>query len=507
MKIFRCFFLAVTFLLPTRHLEAQQAVWPQNGTIYDNKIHRVDIFLPKDSWTKMNKNVWDNVYFSSLFIYDQKDTLRNIGMRVKGNSSREAEKKGYRLDLGAFQSQTYQGLKNMNLNGNHNDPSLVREYLSARFLARAGIVATRSNPVRLYVNGTYQGLRNHSEYIDKTFLQSRFGESIGNLYKCSWPADLGWLGSFQQPYKDLINPSPLNERAYELKTNTVADDYSDLVYFINVINNSPKDSFESWIEQVFDVNAYLKVLAAEVLMGHWDNYFYNKNNYFLYHRMSDNRFVYIPYDMDNTFGVQWGVSDIQKRNIHAWGKLTNSKAPLTYKILGVTRWKMAYEQELRNLIDGAYKTDSLFAIIDNHKSIVAAAVAADPYFTGARASDYGFTLADWQQADTKAWGNHVSFGVKPYISERTTTALQQMIYPAGNTIDKKQNIALFPNPAQNEVYSPAFIGKDVRIFQINGTLVKTIRSVSGTISVADLSDGTYILNVQDAGRSLLLIRH
>lgn len=507
MKIYRCFFLAVTLFLTTRQLDAQLALWPQNGTIYDNKIHRIDIFLPNDSWSKMNKNVWDNVYFSSLFIYDQKDTLRNIGMRVKGNSSREAEKKGYRLDLGAFQSQTYQGLKNMNLNGNHNDPSMVREYLGARFLARAGIVATRSNPVRLYVNGTYQGLRNHSEYIDKTFLQSRFRESIGNLYKCSWPADLGWMGSSQQPYKDLINPSPLNERAYELKTNTLADDYSDLVYFINVINNSPKDSFESWIEQVFDVNAYLKVLAAEVLMGHWDNYFYNKNNYFLYHRMSDNRFVYIPYDMDNTFGVQWGVPDIQKRNIHAWGKLSNSKAPLTYKILGVTRWKMAYEQELRNLIDGAYKADSLFAIIDNHKSTVATAMAADPYFMGARASDYGFTVEDWQQADTKAWGKHVSFGVKPYISERTTTALQQMIYPAGNTIDKKQNIALFPNPAQNEIYSPVFIGKDVRIFQIDGALIKTIRSVSGTISVADLSDGTYILNVQDAGRSLLLIRH
>jgi spore coat protein CotH len=486
---------------------AQQAVWPLNGTIFDNKIHRIDIFLPKDSWTKMNKNVWDNVYFSSLFVYDQKDTLRNIGMRVKGNSSREAEKKGYRVDMAAFQNQTYQGLKNMNINGNHNDPSMIREYLSARFLARAGIVASRSNPVMLFVNGTYQGLRNHSEYIDKTFLQSRFGESSGNLYKCSWPADLGWLGSSQQSYKNLVNPSPLNERAYELKTNTTADDYSDLVYFIDIINNSPKDSFEKWIEQVFDVNAYLKVLAAEVLMGHWDNYFYNKNNYFLYHRMSDNRFVYIPYDMDNTFGVQWGVPDIQKRNIHSWGKVSNSKAPLTYKILGVTRWKMAYEQEIRNLIDGAYKTDSLFGIIENHKTIVAKAVAADPYYTGTMVSDYDFTVSDWQESDTKAWGKHVSFGVKPYISERTTTALQQMIYPAGNTIYNKLSNTLYPNPAEKEVYSPFFKGNYVRILQINGTLIKNLNSDSGVIPVEDLSDGTYIIESAGAGRSLLLIRH
>jgi spore coat protein CotH len=254
MKIllYRILLFSGSLFLLSQPTLSQQAIWPLNGSIFDNKIHRIDIFLSNDSWVKMNKNVWDNVYFSSLFVYDQKDSLKNAGMRVKGNTSREAKKKGYRLDLAEFQSQTYQGLKNMNLNGNHNDPSMLREYLSARFLARAGITAARCNPVMLYVNGTYQGLRNHSEYIDKIFLNSRFGESSGNLYKCSWPADLGWLGSSQQPYKDLINPSPLNERAYELKTNTSKDDYSDLVKLIDVINNSPKDSFEVRLERIFD---------------------------------------------------------------------------------------------------------------------------------------------------------------------------------------------------------------------------------------------------------------
>jgi hypothetical protein len=287
----------------------------------------------------------------------------------------------------------------------------------------------------------------------------------------------------------------------------VADDYSDLVYFINVINNSPKDSFAVWMDQVFDVNAYLKVLAAEVLMGHWDNYFYNKNNYFLYHRMSDNRFVYIPYDMDNTFGVQWGVSDIQKRNIHSWGNLSSSKAPLTYKILNVTKWKMAYEQELRNLIDGAYKTDSLFAIIDIHKTTVASSISKDPYYNGTLTSDYGFKVSDWQQADTKAWGNHVSFGIKPFISERTTTALQQMIYPAGTGLFPNNRLSIYPNPTSGMVYSSVLAGKTVHIYQTNGTLIKSCKSASGEISVADLADGTYILELEDAGNTLLLIRH
>jgi len=89
-----------------------------------------------------------------------------------------------------------------------------------------------------------------------------------------------------------------------------------------------------------------------------------------------------------------------------------------------------------------------------------------------------FSVSDWQKSDTKAPGKHVSFGVKSFISKGTSTTLQQMIYPAGNTSSKKRDITMFPNPTQNEVYSPVFVGKDIRIFQINGALVKTVKSVS-----------------------------
>jgi spore coat protein CotH len=489
-------------------LHAQSAIWPNNGSIFDDKVHRIDIFLPADSWTKLNKFVWDNVYFSSSFIYDNKDTLRNIGIRVKGNTSREAKKKGYRIDISEFQSQTYQGLKNMNLNGNHNDPALMREYLSSQVLERAGIIAARCNQVALYVNGTFQGLRNHSEYIDKIFLSSRFGENSGNLYKCSWPADLSWLGSDQQAYKNLINPSPLNERAYELKTNTGADNYSDLVELANVINNSAKDSFESKLEKIFDVNSYLKVLAAEVLLGHWDNYFHNKNNYFLYHRKSDNRFVYIPYDMDNTFGVQWGVADINKRNIHAWGNLSSSKAPLTHKILEISRWKMTYEQELRNLIAGAYHKDSLFAIIDQSMLRLSSHINIDPYYTGALASDYGFTVSDWQQSDSKAWGKHVSFGIKPFIGDRSSSALQQMIYPAHTANIAQQPAALwYPNPAKEWISNTDIGTNPVTIYKTTGQKIAELTPENRRINVTSIPNGVYLLEPKAGKRALLLIRH
>ena len=490
-----CLFFAIASGIT--QLKAQSAIWPSTGTLFDGKLHRIDILLPADSWTKLNKNVWDNVFFKAVFVYDSKDTIKNIGIRVKGNTSREAERKGYRIDFGGFVPQTYQGLKNMNLNGSHNDPSMMREMLSNSVMNSAGCAGSRANPVQLYVNGVYQGLRIHSEYIDKIFLQSRFGESSGNLFKCSWPGDLMWLGSAEQSYKNLINPSPLNERAYDLKTNETADNYSDLVALIDVINNS-KDSFNSWIYKVFDVDAYLKVLAAEVLIGHWDNYYINRNNYLLYHRMSDNRFVYIPYDMDNTFGVQWGYSNINNRDIHSWGNSSSSKAPLTNKILANNQWRWDYEVNLRKLLDKAYNTDSLYKRIDRLKLLLDIAIKNDPYFNGASKSDYGFTYNDWQNADTKAWGKHVSFGIKPFIGNRSSSALSQMKFPSSVKSTELIDASIFPNP------SNGFLNVQFK-HPVSGNYIWKITNMQGKKMLSGMVEGEIKLDLSKLPAGIYLL--
>jgi spore coat protein H len=381
-------------------VSAQNAVFPNNGTLYDGQLHKVELIMHPDSLEALlaQENRWTDHSYPALFVYDNTDTLTEVGVRMKGNTSRSSRKLSFKIDVDEFKNQTYQGLKTFNLNGNHNDPSMCREVLSANVMNAAGNASLRANSVQLYLNGTLRGIYTHAEQINKKFLDSRFGENSGNLYKCSWPADLDWLGSSQQPYKDLINPSPLNEPAYELKTNESADDYSDLVNLVNVIKNTSGANFKEAIDSVFDVKAYLKVLAAEILIGHWDNYFYNRNNYYLYHHQGTGKFIYIPYDMDNTFGVQWGVNNIDERNIYAWGNMQTSKAPLTYKILAVPEYKAQYETYLMQLCYTAFDETRLFALMDSLKIKLAPAIAVDPFYTGPDTSDYGYTVTDWQQS-------------------------------------------------------------------------------------------------------------
>ena len=89
------------------------------------------------------------------------------------------------------QGQKWKGLEKMNLNGEHNDVSIMRSRLSNQILASAGLPCSRTSYVKLFINEEYKGLYINVEHIDDEFLQRRFmDDDEGNLYKCFWGADL-----------------------------------------------------------------------------------------------------------------------------------------------------------------------------------------------------------------------------------------------------------------------------------------------------------------------------
>ncbi len=512
--------LVLITLILNQSLNAQNAVYPNNGTLFDDKLHKLELWMDSNDFNEMIKteNLWTNQRYLVMLVYDDKDTLKNCDIRLKGNTSRTSQRKSFRIDTDKrISSQTFQGLKTFNIHGNHNDPSMIREYLSAYTMRKMGVPHARINHVRLYVNGEYFGVRGLVEFIDKTFLNTRFNEKSGNLYKCTWPADLGYKGEDQQTYKDLINPSPENERAYDLKTNETQDDYLRLVKFISKIEKLSavdfKDSIRSWM----DVDGYLKALAAEILIGHWDNYFANKNNYYLYDHSNDLKFKYIPYDMDNTFGVQWGFSNINKRDIHNWGDKSKSAAPLTYALLEHSEFQKQLESYIYGAVNDFFNESHMFPIIDSLTKRLDYWIKTDKQFSGVWTSDYGFSYEDWKKSITQGLGNHATYGVKPYISDRVSSAKQQFKFSHETGSIKSKTLWVFPNPVSDKL----FVGLDkddfygigreqhsdfghsqisIQVIDITGRVSGDVNSFdlqNGAIDVSGLSNGTYLLKIED----------
>ncbi len=359
--------------------------------------------------------------FPARLIFDKgtvQDTVFNVGFRIRGNTSRQSAKKSFKVSFNTFErGKKYQGLEKLNLNGEHNDPSIIRSKLSWDLFQTLRVPAARAAHTRLVINGTYYGLYINVEHIDEQFLKSRFGNDAGTLYKCLWPADLAFMG----PNPDAYRPGP-DRRPYDLKLRDHDDEgYVDLAAFIDALNNTPDAVFPETIEAVFDVNGFLRILAADVALGSWDDYWFLKNNFYLYHNPGTDRFVFIPYDYDNTLGIDFLQQDWGTRNVYDWGHPSEVR-PLADRILNIQEYRNRYTFYLRRLLEGPYQPDALFPRIDALQNRITSAMLSDTF----RGQDWGFSVQDFFDSYTEALGGHVAYGLKPFIETRRTTALAQL---------------------------------------------------------------------------------
>ncbi|NQT78649.1 MAG: CotH kinase family protein [Bacteroidetes bacterium] len=427
-----------------------QPVFPVPGPLYDdNVVPRIDILIHPDSLDLIYEYPESDHEYPATFIFDNgniRDTVEEIGFRLRGNTSRWAEKKSFKVAINSFHSgRKYYGVEKINLNGEHNDPSVVRSKLCWDILRSFNIPAPRSNHVRVYINGDYYGLYINVEHIDEEFVLSRFMNNNGNLYKCLWPADLAYLGS--DP--DLYKLESGDRRVYELKINESEDDYSDLAHFIDVLNNTPIQDLPCELEKVFNVYDYLKVIAVDVTIGNWDGFIYNKNNFYLYHNTASGRFDYIPYDLDNTIGIDWFGVNWEERNMYAWSHPEEPR-PLYERILQVEKYRDQYTYYTNLLLEEIVEESQFFPHINALRDQAYPYILDDPYYP----LDYAYTPSDFLNSYDQPIGAHVVSGLKPFIESRRNASLSQAV---NNNIYPVLNYAW---------HTPSIIGQDIwfRVF-------------------------------------------
>ncbi len=66
--------------------------------------------------------------------------------------------------------------------------------------------------------------------------------------------------------------------------------------FIDVINNTSISEFEDQIEDVFDLDEYLRILAIDILTNNWDSYIEHGRNWYLYHEPITDKIHWLPWD-------------------------------------------------------------------------------------------------------------------------------------------------------------------------------------------------------------------
>ena len=283
----------------------------------------------------------------------------------------------------------------------------------------------RTNHVRLYINEEYRGVYLNVEHIDEEFAGKRFKNESGQLYKCLWPADLHYKGPNPESYQEVL----FGRRTYDLKNKTIYQDYSDIAEFISVLNQSDNEEFVCELEQVFNLDSYLKAIIFDILTGNWDGPIYNKNNFYLYHNDETDQFEYIPFDLDNTLGLDWINKDWGTRNIYNWQN-TGEWRPLYERIMANDEARSRFSFYMNEAIELYYTETELFDYLDQMRDKISPYIENDTYYT----QDYGFSTNDFY--DGFGFGSlpysQTDYNIKAFIETRRESTINQL---EGNDIN------------------------------------------------------------------------
>lgn len=352
--------------------------------------------------------------------------LENVGIRTKGTLSRTQKKKGWKFDLSDLTEDFY-GIKIFSVKGQQEHLSGIQSYTTTELLRAFGLGAQRSSFTKFYVNGVYYGLYWLHEDFEYEFFKAR-NRRVGPFYKCgSGLAALDYRGDDPNIYRNLFVHKPyLNLDDYFYNKKLIdRKDYTSLANLIKVINQTPDDEFEHAIDEVFDVEKFLKHLIVEISIMNHDTYTVWNNNYLLYEDVDTGKMKYISHDFDFSYFGDFRFKDY---NIFEWNNITLRElgadkpkfCPLTTRILKIKRFKRNFIELFKEFLSKIYG-NPLIKRLNELEHLLSPHVEKDYFYKLDCLNDFRFHCP----RDKTGWIIEIE-RLKVSISQRNLNSLKQL---------------------------------------------------------------------------------
>ena len=274
------------------------AIDPTADFFDDSVVHELKLWINSRDWETLKTNFLSNAYYPADFEW-KGTTVRNVGIRSRGNGSRSGFKPGLRVDIDRYSTtQKFLGLKSFVLRNNTQDPSQLHEWLSMHVFRRMGLSASREAFARLFVNNQYVGLYTIVESVDKSFLSRQFGEDEGYLFDYDYPADAAPY-YFEDRGSDSAAYVPLPFKPETHENNARPD---VIVSMVKAINTSGAN-FRAAANEFIDLAQFIRYVATEVFLADQDGFLgdWGMNNFFMYRPPLASQFRLIVWDKSQAF--------------------------------------------------------------------------------------------------------------------------------------------------------------------------------------------------------------
>jgi spore coat protein CotH len=282
----------------------------ENGIyIFDGSlVHEIEIDMTEEDYDLMVttfNETGEKEYFPADITIDGV-TIKNVGLRLKGNSSlnglfkknstSQDTQAPYLIKLDKYvDGQSYQGYTEIAVRTgsfNGGEVSLLEEPLSLFIYQESGQIVPEYSYASVKVSDNKAYYYVICENIDGNYIEKHFSGTDGILYKKGNSADFSYKGEDQTKY--------ISE--YEQKTNKKNEDYTKLIAFLKFVSESSNEEFEKELPDWLELDSFMTMIAINELIDNQDSFSGQSRNFYLYYNPETQKFTMLAWDFNLAFG-------------------------------------------------------------------------------------------------------------------------------------------------------------------------------------------------------------
>jgi len=344
----------------------------------DKSIPEMRVTMPDELWKEVvekaqikyqDERSKFGVNAKLKFIYEGNEEEYDIKFKLGGKSTTTFSKPGYNVKIKG-EGVTLHGTKAFRLRSDQRDVSMMRSKITTDILQRSGLLATEVGYTDLYVNDEYMGFWVVSDAIKSSWIKRKFGdtgEEIKTLYECNG---------------DVIR---FHDGSAKTKCINANKDYSDYMEpfntFVDQVNAAKT---RSELEEIMDVDNFIKYMAWEWLMGSFDHFLSWYGHNLCWYKQPNDKWVYIPYDHDIEMGQDEYIGFFPNRTFNHghdidFTNLSFKEFELDHPIIQVliNDDDTVFRELLDDIISKVFNPDTLLIHIDEVRDYIAPYVKKD----------------------------------------------------------------------------------------------------------------------------------
>ena len=223
----------------------------------------------------------------------------------------------------------------------------MSQFMGYALFNAIGSPAPRCAYAKVTVNGKSLGIYSHVETFRPPLLKRAFGNNKGPLYE-------GTVVDFNEEW----------ENSFEHKRGDDALGRKKIIALINVLADD-KVTEES-IGELVDLDGFYRFWAIESLLGFWDGYAGNNNNYFIYLNPEIDKFQFLPWGADALFT---NFSMDFRRNVQAPTSV-KTQGLIAYRLYQLEAGRERYAKTMMELLESYWNEVELLAELDRVATMI-----------------------------------------------------------------------------------------------------------------------------------------